>query len=579
VICDLGSDPSRGDISSATDRGLFEVILTRADSARVDHEARRSRIRVVVAVLLSAVVALAAPGFASARMAWSTPQPVSQPIAIEGGVRVVSDARGDTLVVWVQRDGTACCQYFYRWRPPGGAWTPVRLLGQSAQTLFDLGITPYGEATAVWADPAREIVTSTAWPGRPFAGQQVLDRSANGVGWAYPHLAVDDQGDAVAVWTGYYEPGPVRFAMRPAGHQFGAARTVSPSSAGITSAAMNPAGAAAIAWITAHGTRLSYRPPAGSFGPPEPMPVGAATVPVTAVASDGTAIVAGTGIRADGDASGGTTYAARLPVGGWQSQTMLDSGGFIEQVLAEPDGAVSFMFERSDGTTGRTTMFATREPDGRLLGPRAVSPPGSGFPFVAMDLTGDMLATWTDNSNGWGRGSRIAVADRPAGGVFGAQTVVSDEDSILSQAALIDGGDAVVAWTQLPGPVVEAAIREDPSAPPLPFPPAVRIIAAHAEKVDGREVLRLTLRCSERCAIRMGALVHAGNRVVAARGPATHLARRRNRAVSVPLSRELARLIHRARAAHQKAWASVSVTAAGRSPRPVTFTEAVPLPR
>ena len=522
----------------------------------------------------AALLALAPP--ASAALRWGK----SETIGGTGhNVRVGIDARGDALAVWDDPAGHVA----YSWRRPRGEWTTPRALAPAR--MADLDISPLGDATLAWVEFGTRIVVATSRPGGAFRSREVIELGERSTGSPVV-VEVDDAGDALVAWADYGPSGPdsgrIAVATRRAGGRFTEPQTVSsePVNGLPPEVTQNAAGATFMTWDTRQfGPPLSaFRPPAGSFGPEEEIPVSAEGNRVPVALDQAGQVFASTSAFAPiaGVPSSGTTYAVRSPLGEWGEPISLDSGGLVQQVIAEPSGAVSFVVERSDGSQlGREVAFTTRLPSGELVGPDTISSPNSSCARVAMDVRGNMLGTWCRNPDGQARGTTIGIAERPADGPFGDEEIVSPSDSIGSDAALTVGGPAVVAWShaRTPGDLgtaeLQAIVREDRKLPPLPFPPDVDIRVPEDSAVNADGTLKVPVRCNRRCTVRAtGLLMREGRPVaIAERGPKRKLRARRRGTVRVLLGP----------AATDADAVSVSVTARGRSPRPVTFSRQIPL--
>jgi hypothetical protein len=275
----------------------------------------------------------------------------------------------------------------------------------------------------------------------------------------------------------------------------------------------------------------------------------------------------------------------RSPLGGWGPQTLLDTGGYVTEVLAEPAGAVAFLVEAGQGSGGRTARFTVRNSDGTVVGPSDISPPDACGPLAAMNLRGDVLATWCRPFNGRAIGTRVDVRDRPAGGSFGPEVPISGYDSIESFPALNDAGQAALVWLHYAKSgdpsqiVVQASVREDPSLPALPFPPAIDIHLPLSVPVGNDGSIPLPVRCNQACNVSTkGILFGAGDAPVAAAGSrSARLKARRRRSLRLTFGAAAASQARAALGAGKRPWASVSVTAKGRSPRPVTLSRRVRL--
>ncbi len=538
--------------------------------------------RWIVLTGLVASLAVAAPAHGALR--WSRPQTLARPAT---GASVGIDARGDALAIW----GTVDNKISYSWRPPRGSWgKPRSLVTLRSTSLGNFVITPRGEATVAWVEGnGTRIVVARARPGQAFADRETIDVPAPHRA-GYATVATDDAGEVAVAWTDAI-PGPdsntaqTNVAVRPAGGQFGPTQILGGETTGMPpSIAMNQAGAAMVTWQLATNSvpMASYRPPAGSFGPAEqiplPLPV-ERTLP--AVAANGDAVALASSFRLTGP-GGATAFAVRPSLGPWDGPVSIDANGQAGQVLAEPSGAVSFLVGHpapgNPDPSALTSFITTRLADGTLVGPTQISSGPAACPHAAMNLGGDMLVTWCSHPEEFGRGTTIAAADRPAGGVLGQDQTLSPPDSMGGNAALNDAGQAIVGWTHAYNPgggdfangEVQVATREDDSQPPLPFPPAVEVGSPADPALSAGGTLKIPVRCSARCRVRAdGLLLRRGGGVSRSNpGRSRRLAAHRRGRVTLRFGQA---------AAHARGTALVSVTARGRSPRPVTYSRRIRL--
>ena len=116
-------------------------------------------------------------------------------------------------------------------------------------------------------------------------------------------------------------------------------------------------------------------------------------------------------------------------------------------VVWERAGAVEASAGDPGGAFARAVVLTAAGVTGRL-------------PAVAVDASGSAVAAWY--------GTAVTIAERPAGGAFGAPRAISDPGGLPQAAnlgapeiALADGGRAVAAWRRGAGGSlrVEAAVR------------------------------------------------------------------------------------------------------------------------
>ena len=168
--------------------------------------------RAVVGGLACLVFATLAPGCGGEASApagsWQAPVEISAPAEQTSDRQVGIDADGNAVAVWLtDSDGnnTSKSAVYAARRPAGGRWgAPVRVsAADGVVSAVQITVDEGGNAMVVWqrSFPPREVsfVESAA---RPAGGtwQRPEQVSKAGSGSTGPHVAIDGQGDAVAVW-------------------------------------------------------------------------------------------------------------------------------------------------------------------------------------------------------------------------------------------------------------------------------------------------------------------------------------------------------------------------------------------
>ena len=519
---------------------------------------------------------LIAPSAEAAR--WQTPQVVSAAGGHNAQIRL--DARGDALAVWEsfakERPGV-----WYAWRPPRGKWTEPRqltALGGSARGGAAVTLSPLGVATVAYMDERKRLTISEARPGRAFAVRQHID-AREPYGFV---LAAGDSGQAVLAWTEPREGARVMAAVRGASGGFGTPQELA-RGASTPEAAMNPAGAAVVAWTLSSGARAqaAYRLPAAPFGPPTDFPALSTTLhPQVAIDALGRAVVAGTAFVPVGNGSGGTGYVQSTPLGEWGEVRGLDAAGVLLGVTADPGGGVS-MLSRIGGPPRPEgdLHLASRLADGSLVPPAPIAR-GVCDGDVRSDLLGARTGVWTRPCDLYSRGTRVYAARRGPLGGWSPEVPISGPDATFARVAVNEGGEAMAVWSRattsgdLGSAAVEAAAFENPGLPALPFPPDVDLDVPGDYALPPTGDLPVDVRCDRRCEVRTGGTVVAGPYAVAAPGGSrrTLKARRRGR-LNVRFGSQLAGALRGARGAY----VVVTVTARGASRRPVSVSRRVRL--
>jgi hypothetical protein len=550
-------------------------------------------------IAAAAALLLVAVSPASAALTWSEPVPLTDP-EVSGG-RVVMDARGNALVVWDRPygDGTPSWSGHrlassYRWYLPGRGWGPPRDLPRAAGFVGDVKITPRGEVHALVVGTGSELVRAGIWTATPGSrleeAARVTDEAYAGVP---PGLGLDDAGNAIVAWAPRpQQHQPVLVSSRPAGGDFGPPQAVGAQPNGRPGVAMNPAGAAAVSW-TDHVTRerVVYRPAGGHFGAVEDPHMDRQAMPRLGLDLDGGLLLSGRFNTGTAWVPGGPpTHAAvvaRAPLGGWgQSQVVAENAYVGDMVVGARGVATLIVNGRGANDREPRSQIVTRHPDGRLER-EEVAPRSAGNPMLAMNHRGDVLAAWAD---GHGNPARaVHVRERPAGaGSFGPPATVADAMADLAAPALNDLGQAIVVWRELTwngeryefGPVT-AAVRDDPALHDEPAPPAVRLYKDPLAALDDDGDLRAPVLCTTSCKVTSAGIVFpgGGQDAVPGRGKSVRLRARSKRRVKLDFGAEGAQAVRQAHAAGRRPSVAVTVSARGRSPRPLVVTRRYELKR
>jgi hypothetical protein len=233
---------------------------------------------------------------------------------------------------------------------------------------------------------------------------------------AVPRLAVNDKGDAVAVWA----------RSTPDG--------------GVVEVATRSRSAGWSAPVTLGGP---------SFFSPTPQ---------VAVNARGEAVVVWDQWSGPTSAEHAVYAASRERRGAWSDPARLSAdagaGSVFPQVAIADRGEAVAVWARSNGSS-HVVQAATRSRGGGWTEPADLTPADANavVPHVAIRANGDAVAVWHRSTAG---GSVVQVATRPAGGAWSQPIDLSGRDAFNErpQVALNDRGDAVVAWE-----------RHSPSAP------------------------------------------------------------------------------------------------------------------
>jgi hypothetical protein len=187
---------------------------------------------------------------------------------------VAIDAAGNAIAVWRLEGGNDIVQAAVR--PAGGDWADPDDLSGAGEDAGEpaVAMNDAGEAVAVWRrlDGTKDIIQAAVRPaGGDWADPDDLsDASQNA---AEPAVAIDEAGEAVAVWT----RGIIQASTRPAGGEWADPDDLSAAGQHGTSpvVAMNIAVGAVAVWERPDGTDLrvqaTVRPPGGDWPKPDTL--------------------------------------------------------------------------------------------------------------------------------------------------------------------------------------------------------------------------------------------------------------------------------------------------------------------
>src|SRR4051794_7540374 len=358
--------------------------------------------RIALPVLLIALFATA--GTASAAPTWLQAQPISGPNSSNAAPDLAVNAHGDAAGAWIHK-GTAAVDATTR--SAGGNWRPAaKLTGLSVIGAPRVGIDGSGHATAVFAavsgnsQPIFAAVSSAS----SWSGAVALSPGSSGVN---PVIAVNDRGDAVAVWTGL-EIGDIvmRASVRPAGGVWSSPKDLSELAGGVTTAAdvaIDPDGRAVATWSAGGTVQAVFYIPASGWG------------------------------KKDTIVSSSQLQNAEFP------QVAIDAGGNATMVWELIGSGLPFpVIETAEGSPAAGwTQPADLQADA-----------SSTQPDIAAAAGGGMVATWVRKKGGHAV-VEAALRSGP-GAAWGDRVVVSDpgKDSATPSPAIDTQGNAVVAWDQ-----------------------------------------------------------------------------------------------------------------------------------
>jgi PKD domain len=386
--------------------------------------------------------------------AWQPPVDLSAAGANTQYATVGSDARGDAVAVWQSYDGTEYTVWAAIRPEATGTWqAPVQLSALGVFTMTpQVAVDPQGDAIVVWTyydDIDHHFLVQA---DRRLAGggwEAPVQLSAFGQGAQNPQVGFDAQGDAVVVWDRYDGSHWIVQASRlKAGNPVWEV-PINLSAAGEDATeeqvALDSQGDAIAVWARrdASGNAIvqaSVRPASvGSWKLPATnlsAPGESAYYPAVAIDPQGNAVAAWS------RASGGDVIvqaSSRLSEDGvWQPAQDLSAAGeesYYPQVAIDPDGNAVAIWGSDSGGVNTIESAARPTPSGTWQGALDISAAGgSSQPQFAFDSHGNGVAVWT-RYNGTNTFTQTAGLDAagpllndlsiPPTGVAGAPVLLS----------------------------------------------------------------------------------------------------------------------------------------------------------
>jgi hypothetical protein len=278
---------------------------------------------------------------------WQAPVDLS-PAEAPGSVHpsLAVDAQGDAMVSWNRAEGPGGGPVQEAFRPAGGAWhAPVDVtLGNEWGNVSQIAFYKQGNALAMWQGDGLQSAFMPAggtWQPPSTVGSELVAGS---------DFAVDGRGDAVAVWDswteGFLSHRVVQVAFRPAGGAWQAPVDLSEEPHGEDSrwepyepqVAIDEQGDALVVWTQGEkGVLSASKPSGGAWQTPVDL-----SPPGT---SDGDAQVAFDGqgnALAVWDGEDGTVQSESKPAGGaWQAPVDIGHGGGPQVAFDERGDALA----------------------------------------------------------------------------------------------------------------------------------------------------------------------------------------------------------------------------------------------
>jgi hypothetical protein len=433
--------------------------------------------------------------------AWSDPVALSLTGAGDIGISyepaVVVDAQGNATAIWSEETEYATAIRVST-RQKGGDWSePVELTAREGRvgTTPKLAVDALGDVTAIWNWRLPEndggVIQSAT---RPAGGSwsAPVDLSASDGKALLPQIAVDPQGDAVAVWKSHTAGERVQAARLTAGGSWRPAVDLSDAEGYEPDVAIDPQGTATAVWETNDGVGRLVHASTSTLGGPWSAPVG------LSIRDEASWIGAFPRVTTDpqGDvtviwrnfhqpAHNRVTAVRREAGGAWSAPADLgEADGELEpmRVAADPQGYVTALW-----SYGGRIVSSVFDPIAPQL--NAVTVPASGVVGRPVTVSVDPFDLWSPVAVSWdfgdgGSGSGVTAehcysspgertvtltgADPAANAASTTRTIAIQPDPTLAPGA--DPCARVSEPGSGPGPGPEPGPGPAPGPAPSPGP-------------------------------------------------------------------------------------------------------------
>lgn len=413
--------------------------------------------RVLPVVLVCAACPLSQASSARALPTWLPPTNVGE-TGIEGRPDVAVDATGDATAVWERPDGGGY-EIQAAERSAGGAWqAPVRLFSTSNEGTGapHIAVDSQGAAVAVWKSggPEHFVVDAASRSTASGVWSSPIELGAAGAANPEPRIALDTLGNAVAVWTGEGpHPGTQHIfaATMPTGGAWSVPIVISQgNSAGPPRLVVDARGDFTAIWGGFNVIESSVKPAGRGWEVPSVLSEQWTGSPAVGINAYGEAVAAW--ILAISNTERRIQGAVRTADGLWGEPVDLSE---VTEEVGQPEVAIdahgdaAAIWSTAGGTSANPGIFATvRSSGGAWQTPTELSktkPPVSN-PQVALNSKREVLALW------WGVDAGNTVVESAArsaeSGGWQSPVALSGTASYTAMPRLsLDGqGNAVAVW-------------------------------------------------------------------------------------------------------------------------------------
>ncbi len=346
--------------------------------------------------------------------------------------------------------------------PASAAPVSISVAGQNA-TDPQVAVNADGSAVAVWSlfDGSHSIVQAVTRP--PGGGWSAPDDlSAAGQNSLHPEVALNANGNAVAIWQRYDGSHYIiQAARRPTGGPWGAATSISVSgkNAGESQVALDGAGNAFAVWQRSNGTVQVVQTAIALAGEPWESPIdlsgtGSFGVDPQLALDGGEGAVALWRDSSSNKIQAAAQQSVNVP---WVAPVDLTAVGEIGQSarVALGGGVATAVWDGNDGSEWGVHAAGSTALGAWTAALAITGEPSGETPEVGADAAGDAVAVWRHYD---GVNYVIQAASKPAGGPWGAALNLTGPSEFGREPAIAlnAAGGSAAAWVSYSGETMAA---------------------------------------------------------------------------------------------------------------------------
>jgi hypothetical protein len=391
--------------------------------------------------------------------AWGTASQIGHSDADMAQIAI--DPYGNALAVWAQHDGTSYNIWANRYTASAG-WGTAGLIetGTGDANSPQIAIDANGNAIAVWhqSDGTRDNIWANRYTAGAGWGTASLIETGDGT-TTYPQIAIDANGNAIAVWRQYdgtrYNIHANRYDAAGAG--WGTASLIESGNGNVLEPqiAVDPNGNAMAVWPQVDGTSYSiwanrYIAGAG-WGTASLIDTAAGAAHEPQIAIDPNGNVIAVWIQQDGTAF--SIHANRYDAAGagWGTASLIETAtgeAYDPQIAIDRSGNAIAVWRQFDGT--RFNIHANRYAAGTGWVEASLIETGDGGaygPQIAFDPNGNAIAVWYQFDSAYA--SIYANRYTAAAGWGTASSIETSAGDVGNpQIAFNPNGKAIAVWPQ-----------------------------------------------------------------------------------------------------------------------------------